>query len=126
MIIRVYADESGETHLSALQLPESHTDGVGLAHRGIDSIPTTTLGITDMLQRRRSWEPHPAPRRQLVIVTRGAFEIVTSDGKRHRFGPGDVLFADDLDSKGHTFTDVGDEPLFAYYIGIEGDWQWPH
>jgi hypothetical protein len=39
--------------------------------------------------------------------------------------PGDVLFADDMDSKGHISRDVGAEPLTMMTIGIGSEWEGP-
>ena len=47
----------------------------------------------------RSW--HNAPWRQYVVTLSGTWEIETSDGDIRRFGPGDVLLAEDLTGKGH-------------------------
>jgi gentisate 1,2-dioxygenase len=44
---------------------------------------------------------HRAPQRQFIFVTSGTGEIELSDGTRHRFGPGDVLFAEDTTGEGH-------------------------
>jgi hypothetical protein len=125
VIARVFAGQDGETHLAVLELPVAEGAGPGLSQQGLRDIPTTTLGITEMLEKRRSWDLHPAPRRQLVVVVRGAFEVTTTDGDRKRFRPGDCLFADDLDSKGHGFADVGDERMMTFQIGIDDAWQWP-
>jgi hypothetical protein len=117
VIKRVYADAKGETHLTEL---------VGLGFRDIRA---TTV---DLPTRRR--EPgdrvpkqdfHPAPRRQLVVPMRGAFEIITTTGEKGRFGLGDILFADDVGTKGHTFEDVGDEPMSSLVVGIDPAWEAP-
>ena len=44
---------------------------------------------------------HRAPQRQFIFVTSGVGEIELGDGTRHRFGPGDVLFAEDTTGDGH-------------------------
>src|SRR5262249_4509620 len=44
---------------------------------------------------------HPAPRRQLVVTLSGIGEIVCGDGSSRRFGPGDIMLADDLTGEGH-------------------------
>jgi uncharacterized cupin superfamily protein len=46
-----------------------------------------------------SW--HNAPRRQFVVWLEGTSEIVASDGTTRRFGPGDILLAEDTTGKGH-------------------------
>lgn len=44
---------------------------------------------------------HRAPQRQFIFVTSGIGEIELGDGTRHRFGPGDVIFAEDTTGDGH-------------------------
>jgi hypothetical protein len=46
-------------------------------------------------------QKHRAPQRQFIFVTSGVGEIELGDGTRHRFGPGDVLFAEDTAGDGH-------------------------
>lgn len=61
-------------------------------------------------------EPHAAPRRQWVILLRGAFEIEVSDGTRRTFRPGDLLLAEDVTGRGHTTRTVGDPPFEALFV----------
>src|SRR5258708_7237039 len=44
---------------------------------------------------------HRAPQRQFIFVTSGVGEIELGDGTRHRFAPGDILFAEDTTGDGH-------------------------
>jgi hypothetical protein len=125
-LVRVYADDAGETHLAELVVPDpaEPTPGGARAH-ALRDVPTTTLEIHELLQRRPRLDLHPAPRRQLVIVLGGEFEITTTHGDRRRFGPGDCLFADDVEGKGHTHEDVGEDRLVTVAIGVGDDWRWP-
>jgi hypothetical protein len=125
-LVRVYADDAGETHLADLVVPgpAEPTEGGARAH-GMRDVPTTTLQIRQLLERRPKLDLHPAPRRQLVIVLGGEFEITTTDGDHRRFGPGDCLFADDVEGKGHTHQDVGEDRLATVAIGVGDDWRWP-
>jgi hypothetical protein len=49
----------------------------------------------------RQTEPHPAPRRQLVIALDGEFEIETTHGDRRTFPPGGVALVEDTTGRGH-------------------------
>ena len=49
---------------------------------------------------------HPAPRRQLVITLSGVGEIECGDGSRRRFGPGDIMLADDTTGQGHITREI--------------------
>ena len=44
---------------------------------------------------------HRAPQRQFIFVVSGTGQIELGDGTRHRFRPGDVLFAEDTSGEGH-------------------------
>jgi hypothetical protein len=68
---------------------------------------------------------HNAPRRALLVVLGGGLEIVTSLDHRELLDPGDVLFADDVGTKGHISRDVGGEPLSILSIGLDDNWTLP-
>jgi uncharacterized cupin superfamily protein len=68
---------------------------------------------------------HVAPRRAFIVVLGGALEVVSSRGEQVVLQPGDVLLADDMDSKGHISRDVGAEPLTMMTIGIGSEWEGP-
>jgi hypothetical protein len=127
-IVRVHADETGETRLSTIELPEANRaeDGYGAPlRRVLANIPTTTMMLNENLERRPKVELHPAPRRQLVVLVQGEFEITTTSGDRRRFRPGDCLLADDLGTKGHVHEDVGDDFSITIAVGIPDDWHFP-
>jgi hypothetical protein len=117
---RVYADEAGETHLTAIELPSG-----GDGRFGLSGVPTTTLTIGRLTERKFDQGWHTAPRRQIVVVLCGALEVTTTTGDCRRFNAGDCLLADDLDSKGHITREVGEDYLATLTIGIPPDWQLP-
>ncbi len=53
---------------------------------------------------------HPAPRRQYVMTLSGQGEIEIGDGTVRRFGPGDVMLAEDVTGRGHITRVVGSQP----------------
>ncbi len=46
-------------------------------------------------------DPHPAPRRQYVVMLAGTCEATTSDGEVRVFTPGDVVLLEDTSGAGH-------------------------
>jgi hypothetical protein len=62
---------------------------------------------------------HPAPRRQYVVTLSGAVEIETGDGTIRRFGPGDVMLADDTTGHGHITRVVGNQPRTYMMIPLK-------
>lgn len=63
--------------------------------------PVHELVVVTMPDDVRNTDAHPAPRRQLVIVLAGQFEIETTDGDRRMFAPGDVALFEDTTGLGH-------------------------
>jgi quercetin dioxygenase-like cupin family protein len=61
---------------------------------------------------------HNALRRQLVITLAGEVEIGLGDGTKQRFGPGDVLLAEDLTGHGHTTRVVSDAPRITLTVPL--------
>ena len=116
----LHADASGETYLSELVLPEKETPA-GVV-RGIEEIPTLTAGMAWFVDRKPSQGMHGAPMRQFLIILRGQLEIVTSLEQRAVLDPGEVLFADDVGSKGHLSLDVGRESLAMMRVGVADSW----
>jgi hypothetical protein len=64
-------------------------------------------------------EPHPAPRRQWVVMIRGAIEVQVSGGSKRVFHPGDLLLLNDVTGQGHTTYTVGDPPFEGLFVPIE-------
>lgn len=62
---------------------------------------------------------HPVPRRQYVITLAGEAEIETGDGTIRRFGPGDVMLAEDTTGRGHITRVVGGAPRHYVFIPLE-------
>ena len=119
----LHGDEAGETQVSRLNLPvkESYAG----TFRGLNDIPTTTMGFAQFIGRKPDVGVHNAPRRQFLVVLGGELEIITTLGQHERLKPGDVLLADDVGTKGHISRDVGEEPLMLMAIGIDGEWECP-
>jgi len=57
---------------------------------------------------------HNAPRRQLIFLTSGILELETSDGARVVCRPGDLIFAEDLQGKGHITRSLRDTRGFVH------------
>jgi mannose-6-phosphate isomerase-like protein (cupin superfamily) len=124
-IVRVVADDDGQTSFADVHLPPvaNPGDGVGGAWLSLRDIPTTTLNINELLGPLGVVDFHVAPRRQMIVVLRGAFDVTTTRGETRRFECGDCLLAEDVEGTGHRFEDVGEEPLATLAIGIGGSWE---
>ena len=99
MFTRTYTGDDGKTHFEEIDVPVGQTK--------VD--PSASITIT-------RWEPghfvdlHPAPRRQFHVTLSGNGELVSTNGERQQFGPGDVNLVEDLTGEGHTTAAIGNEP----------------
>ena len=111
MFVRLYSGPDGKSHFEDLDVPLGEVDRSPI-------IPAT--GITF-----RSSEPenfmdwHTAPRRQYVITLSGQVEVGLGDGTVRRFGPGDVMLAEDLTGQGHTTRTVGNETRVSAAVPLD-------
>jgi hypothetical protein len=59
---------------------------------------------------------HNAPRRQLIFITSGLLELETSQGQRWICRPGDILFTEDFDGRGHITRSLRDIRGFFHVV----------
>lgn len=108
-ITRLYTGPDGHSHAETLSL-ESHpqlTSAMAAKDISFREIPAGHF---------LDW--HPAPRRQFVIMLSGGMEIGLRDGSTLRFGPGDVLLAEDVTGSGHTRRVNPDQPRLSATIPL--------
>jgi hypothetical protein len=99
MIVRIYTGDDGQTHFEDLPFPHHESQNVALQAGGnlvFRSFPPDYWS---------DW--HTAPRRQYIFILSGLMEIGIGDGATRRFGPGEVVLADDLTGQGHTTRSLG-------------------
>ncbi len=116
--LRVYSGDDGESHFERVKLPLA-----------VDAAAEEPLGLSTVFQGGEvrfigaptAWDYtwHVAPRRQFVIVVRGAMEVEVAGGRVETFRPGDVLLADDTTGRGHITRSVGDDPLLLAVVPVE-------
>ena len=117
-VARLYTGKDGLSHIEELSLPlKPFVDTEG-AH-GEGTPLQAASGITFRVAPSGYFlAGHNAPRRQYVITLSGEAEIEASDGSSRRFGPGDILLAEDLTGKGHTTRVLGDQPRFYAVVPL--------
>ena len=99
MIVRIYTGQDGQTHFEDLPQPTEEIHNVDASGGRQPHVPPFRCGLLS------DW--HTAPRRQYIFILEGQMEIGIGDGTTRRFGPGDVVLADDLTGQGHTTSSVG-------------------
>ena len=114
-IIRLYADDKGESHFQDIEVEfEAPTPSGRVSARQ----PATGIMFREVPgEYDLDW--HPAPRRQFVIILSGQLEIGLGDGSKHVFGPGDARLVEDTTGKGHTTKVHGNVPCMTATIPLQ-------
>ena len=114
-IIRLYADEAGESHFDELEEPGvEHRIGAAFS-RAIDAYGLSFKEAPAVSEVPQLGDWHVAPRRKYVLFLAGHTEIETSDGDKRTLRTGDVLLVEDTHGKGHRNRRLGKEPeLWAF------------
>jgi hypothetical protein len=116
--IRLYTDESGESHFEDLEIELSPVDFAP---------PAAPLNIAQFLPAAQSlwvgapvgWageKPHPSPRRQIFCTVQGEYEVTASDGTVRSFPAGGVLFLEDTWGKGHSSRIISKKDVLIFAI----------
>ena len=95
-ITKITEDASGDSHFvsETLSLESQYSGQARFVTR-------PKGGVTD-------W--HPTPQRLFTVILSGTIELTVSDGEVRSFGPGDVIWNEDVTGKGH-----------CSRVGTEGD-----
>lgn len=102
----MFTGDDGRSHFADLDVPLLPRS------RGSQSDPVDTKSATFReIPADGTAELHTAPRRQFVVTLGGVAEVECGDGSKRRFGPGDILLADDTTGEGH------------YTRQVEGTWR---
>ena len=100
-LVHVFATPDGETHLEVLSV--AATAGV---------LPLTGLRAISYKPNKVDW--HHAPTPQFAINLTGDLQVETSDGSKRHIGPGDLVYLEDTQGKGHITRLLG--PVTALFI----------
>jgi mannose-6-phosphate isomerase-like protein (cupin superfamily) len=105
-LIRIYADERGETHFEELEFP-----------RELVSAPADEVSLRyQAAGRLMDW--HTVSKRMYFVTLSGEAEITVSDGETRRVGPGNVTLCEDLTGKGHRTRVAGSEPRLCLAVTL--------
>lgn len=113
-IARLYTDEAGESHFGTWNWQATATP-FAPATPAVEVTEPVPAKQALMLRMPAGWygEPHPAPRRQLMVVIAGAVEATASDGETRLFTPGSAILLEDTTGQGHSSRTVDGEVLIA-------------
>ncbi len=114
-VIRIYTGDDNQSHFEEIEME--------FKPRG-DATETTPLqAATDIVFRRapagyvHDW--HVAPKRQYVITLSGQWEVEIGDGTVRRFGPGEILLAEDVTGQGHKSRVLGSQPRVYAFVRLK-------
>ncbi len=100
-VTRMYTGEDNQSHFEDLDIPLKPAD-YGSASKVVPALEV----IFRETPEGASLDFHNAPRRQFVITFSGLGELDCGDGSQRRFGPGDILLAEDTTGQGHITREI--------------------
>ena len=100
-ITRIYTGADNQSHFEDLQIPLMP---VAYGHES-ERVPAEGV-IFRTTPEDGALGFHNAPRRQVVVTLSGLGEVECGDGSRRRFGPGDILLAEDVTGQGHITREI--------------------
>jgi hypothetical protein len=100
-VTRIYTGADNESHFEELEIPLK--DG---RYGSLSALVPVTGVMFRETPANASLDFHNAPQRQFVITLEGVAEVECGDGAKRRFGPGDILLADDTEGHGHITREV--------------------
>jgi hypothetical protein len=80
--------------------------------------PCKSITFVEIPPDASQWHAHVAPGRQWVLMLSGRGVITTSDGLERKFGPGDVILAEDTTGQGHVFRPLTEDVRFAMIAAV--------
>ena len=113
-IVRLYTGTDNESHFEDIDIELNFNGRLEAS----DLQPATGVVFRAAPPNHLS-DYHPVPKRQYVITLSGQVEIQTGDGTIRRFGPGDVMLAEDTTGRGHVTRVVGGQPRHYAFIQLK-------
>jgi hypothetical protein len=120
-IVRIFTTTSGDSAIEVREVPMN----------GAQRPMSDSFGCSSIFFRETPGghvqDLHNAPRRQLIFLTSGILELESSAGRRFVCRPGDLIFAEDLQGKGHITRPLRDTRGFVH-VAMAADFdvsRWP-
>jgi hypothetical protein len=119
-VVRIYTRTSGASAIEVREVPMQGERPVS---------PTFQAGALFFRETAEGFVQglHNAPRRQLIFLASGILEIESSEGERFICRPGDLIFAEDTQGKGHITRSLRDTRGFVH-VAMPNDFDvtaWP-
>lgn len=114
-VTRMYKGSDGISHFEDVKVPAKLTR-VGEISRWF---PTDSVLFREVPEGLfLDW--HLADNRVFIAILRGRIEVTLGEGVVRQFGPGDIVFAEDQDGRGHQTHDI-EGPRMSLMIKVPDD-----
>jgi hypothetical protein len=122
MILRINADEQGESHFEEVEFVFEQADFVPPAPPVLMTALQNASGYSfELVHPGWHGDWHPVPQRLLAVYLSGAGTSEASDGELRDLGPGTILLAEDTTGKGHISEVTGDEDMLVLILMLPDD-----
>jgi hypothetical protein len=113
---RIYSGCDGESHFEDVEVPLHDRGAIGR----LSDLEAATGVVFRVTKSDYDYGWHNAPRRQYVVMLSGGrVEIEIGDGTTRRFGPGDILLAEDLTGRGHISRAIDAAPRVSLFVTLD-------
>ncbi len=118
-LLRLYEDETGESHFVVIEYPMTLRDDSSLAKPHFFTEPETAKAWAYVLCPTE-WDGglHPTPCRQVIICTGGTIRVTSSLGDSPDLMPGSAVLLEDTRGKAHISEVTSSQPFEAMIIQL--------
>jgi hypothetical protein len=114
-ITRLHTRDDGLSHVEQIEVKFSPVAGAPPSVGQSDPVKTASSYVVRLAPGFfESW--HNADKRRYVVTLSGRAEIEVAGGQKFVAEPGEIVLAEDLTGKGHTFRVVGTEDWVAVFV----------
>ena len=118
IVTRLYTGRDGLSHFEPMQLEFAPVPGAPSTVTQSEALPTKKSYLVRIAPGFfEDW--HNADVRRYVVVISGRAEVEVAGGQKFVAEPGQIVFAEDLTGKGHTFRVVGNSDWVALFVDLE-------
>jgi hypothetical protein len=118
IITRLYTGADGASHFEPMHLEFAPVPGAPSTLTESEAVPTKKSYLVRIAPGFfEDW--HNADVRRYVITISGRAEVEVTGGQKHVAEPGQIVLAEDLTGKGHTFRVVGNNDWVALFVDFE-------
>ncbi len=114
-IVRIFTGSDGKSHFEDVEIPLVQKDPADWRSKF-----TKASGIIFReTSPQYDLDYHVAPQRQYVITLEGYVDITDGSGATRRFGPGDIMLAEDTTGQGHISRAVDNKPRKCIFVTLD-------